>query len=108
VVVAVIAVRMVQVPIDQVVGVVAVGNGRVAAVRAVLVGFLVTAAVVAWRASGRVRRADRQGMLLDLAGVRVMQMAIVQVIDVAVVQNPGVAAARTVLVRVALVLGRHV
>ena len=72
VLVYVIAMRMVQVPVHQVVGVVAVGNGRVAAVRAVLVGFLVTAAVVAWRACGRVRRADCQGMFLDLAAALVV------------------------------------
>lgn len=108
VVIAVIAVRMVQVPVHQVVGVVAVGNCRVAAVRAVFVALLVTATFVAWRASGRVRRVDGQGMFLDGATVPVVQMAVVQIIDMALVQDAGVPAVRAVLMSVIFVVSRHV
>jgi hypothetical protein len=108
VVVAVVAVRVVQVPVHQVVDVVAVGGCCVAAAGAMLVGFLVTAAVMAWSASGRVRRVDCQGMFLDLAAVLVVQVAVVQVIDVAIMQDGGVPAVRAVLVGVALVVSRHV
>jgi hypothetical protein len=108
VVVAVVAVRMVQVPIYQVVGVVAVGNSGVAAVWAVLVVLLVTATIVVWRANGWVRRVDGQGMLLDRAAVLVVQVAVMQVINVPLMQNAGVPAAGAVLVRVTLVVSRHV
>ena len=107
-VVAVVAVRMVQVPIHEVVGVVAVGNSGVAAVWAVLVARLVAATIVAWRASGRVRRVDGQGMLLDCATVLVVQVAVVQVINVPLMQNAGMPAVGAVLMRVTLVVSRHV
>lgn len=108
VVVAVIAVRMVQVSVYQVVGVIAVRNSRVAAIRPVLMGFLVTATAMVWRASGRVCRVDGQGMFLDLAAILVMQMAVMQVIDVSLVQDAGMPAIRAVPVRVAFVMSCHV
>lgn len=107
VVVAVIAVRMVQVTVHQVVGVIAVGDSLVAAARTVLVSFLVTAAVMARCAGGRIGRTDRQRMLLDLAADRVVQVAVVQVIDMAIVLDGRVAAVGAVLVRVTLVMSRH-
>ena len=60
VIVAVVAVRIVQVAVYQVVGMVAVRDGLVAAAGAMLVTFLVTAAIMTWRASRWVGCADRQ------------------------------------------------
>jgi hypothetical protein len=108
VVVAVVAVRMVQVVVDQVVHVIPVRHGLMATIGAVLVALVMAATRMLRRARSRIRSGDRKGVLFDVVTLQVVQVAIVQVIDVAVVQNPGVAAARTVLVRVALVLGRHV
>jgi hypothetical protein len=47
-------------------------------------------------------------MFLHLIAVRMMQMAVVKVIDVTVVPNALVAAFRTMLVSVALMVSRHV
>jgi hypothetical protein len=107
-VVAVIAVRMVQVAFHQVIGVIAVGHGRVATGGPMLVGFLVTTAVVRGRARSRVRGADGQGIFLDLAAVLVVQVAVVQVIDMAIVPDGRVAALGAMLVGVAFVMSRHV
>jgi hypothetical protein len=107
VVVAVVAVRVVQVAADEVIGVVAVGHGLVAAAGAVLVGLVVAVAGVGRRAGGRVGGADRQAVLLDAAAVGVVQVAVVQVIDVVFVLDGGVAAAGAVLVVVVFVRLRH-
>jgi len=52
VIVAVVAMGMVQVIVHQVVNVIAMRHGRVAAVLAMMVTLLVVAAIVACRASG--------------------------------------------------------
>lgn len=49
-----VAVRMVQVTIDEVVGVIAVRDGRVPAIRAVLVGFVVLSATMRGSACRRI------------------------------------------------------
>jgi hypothetical protein len=103
VVVAVPGVGVVQVTLDQVVGVVAVRHRLVAAVGAVLVARVVTAAVVLGRAVVRVLRVDRDDVLVHVVLVRVMQVAAVQVVGVALVLDGRVAAARAVLVRVVAV-----
>jgi hypothetical protein len=78
VVVAVVAVGVVQMPLDQVIDVVAVRHRLVAAARPVLVLLVVPAAVVARRAGRRVGRADFQAVLLDGAGGHVVQVATVR------------------------------
>jgi len=83
VVVAVVAVRVVQVALHQVIDVIAVRDRRVAAIRAVLVALVVVAAIVLGSAAGRVRRVDRQGVVFNFAAGLVVQVAVVQVIDVA-------------------------
>lgn len=95
---------MVQVAADEVVGVIAVGHGFVAAAGAVLMALLVFAAVVSRRARGRIGAADFELVLLDVLAVLMVQMAVVEIIDVAVVFHRGVAAVRTVLVVVVRVL----
>jgi len=102
VVVAVGAVRVVQVALDQVVDVIAVGHCFVAATGAVLVARLMTAAAMGRRAVGRVGAADRQRVFLNGAGLgRVVQVAVVEVIGMTVVLDGRVAAAGAVLVRMA-------
>ena len=100
VVVAVVAVRVVQVAIDEVIDVVAMWHRFVAAAGAVDVSGFVAAAVVVGRAGVRVGGADGDAVFIDVVAMRVVQVAVVQVIDVAVVLDGGVAAARAVLVRV--------
>ncbi len=96
VVVAVTVVDVVKVTVDQVVDVVAVRHGRVAAVRAVHVIGRMPAARVVWRAPGRVRGTDRDRALVDVIAVDSVEMAIVKVVHVAVVLDTSVAAVRAV------------
>jgi hypothetical protein len=106
-VVAVIAVGVMEVAVDQVVNVVAVRDGGMAAVGAVLVAFFVAGAGMLGSAIGRVGFVNGQGMLLNLVPFDVMQVAVVQVIDVAVVDDAGVATTWAVLVSMSLVMVCH-
>ena len=96
VVVAVAAVRMMQVPVHEVIDVVAMRDRFMAATGAVDMRSIVAGA-------GRgvavgIRRADFDDVLIDVPGVRVVQMPVVQVIDVPVMFDRGVAAAGAVFV----------
>src|SRR6516164_254630 len=101
-IVAVVAVRMVQVAVHEVINVVSVRHGFVAAARTMLVPLLMLAASVIGSAVRGIRAGDRQLMLLDAALGPVVQMAVVEVIDVALVLDGGVAAIQAVVVRVSL------
>lgn len=76
-VVAVSVVRVVQVAIDEVVDVVAVGDGCVAAAGTVHVVGIMTAAAVLWSADRGIRLAHLEPMLVDVAAVRVVEVAVV-------------------------------
>ena len=112
VVVAVIGVRMVQVGPDQVVGVVPVGDGFVAASGSVPVSAIVLGACVLRRARSRVLRTHGDRALLHLAALNPVQVPVVQVVGVTLVGHGDVAAARLMLVgmvrmRLALAHGGH-
>ena len=96
VVIAVVAVRVMQAAIDEKVDVVAVRHGFVAAAGAVHVAWLVTGA--RGRAAFGVGVGDGDGVLLHAAFMRVVQVAFLQVVHVAVVADGGVAAAGAVLI----------
>ena len=102
-VVAVVAVGVVQVIADQVVGVIAVRHGRMATAGPVLVAGLVPGARVAGRAARRVRGIDRDRAFVDMVAVRVVEVTVVQVVDVAVMAYRAVPAVLTVPVVVRLV-----
>ena len=104
VIVAVIAVGMVEPAVDDVVDMVPMGHRLVAAAGTVLVAVVVRAGVGRRRASIRILVRDTEGVFLD-AAVRllVVQMAVVEVVDMVAVANGGVAAAVTVLMIVVLV-----
>lgn len=95
-IVAVVAVRVVQVALDEVVHVVTVGHGFVAAAWAVLVVDGVGLAVVVRSACVGILRAQLDRMLVIVALVGVMEVAVVQIVDVAVVFDGGVSAAGAV------------
>jgi hypothetical protein len=96
VVVAVVAMRMVQVPVDQKVDVIAVRHRLVAAPGPVLVSRLMAFATVLRRAALGVLCRYLDHMLVDMVCVRVMQVPIVQIIDMIAVAHGGMAAARPV------------
>ena len=98
-VVAVRPVRMVQVAVHEVVDVITVGHGFVAAVRPMDVVGGVRAAGVGRRAVGRVGDRHGEHVLVDVRLVRVMQVPVVQVVRVTVVQDGSMAAVGAVGVR---------
>ena len=108
VVVAVVAVRVVQVAIDEVIDVVAVRDRGVAAIRPVDVPSFVACAGVARGAVGGVSGGHREGVFLDGAVFLVVHVPVVQVIDVPLVDDADVPAGRAVFVRVVFVSLRHV
>lgn len=104
VVVAVVAVREVQVAVDQVAGVIAVGHGLVAAAGAVDVTGFVAAALVVGRAGGGVRLGDLDAVLVHVTLMGVVEVTVVQIVHVPVMLDGGVAAAFAVDVIVVGVL----
>lgn len=94
-VVAVIAVGMMELLPDEVVDVVAVRNRLVAATLAVDVTGVVT--LTAWGAVRRVLGVDLDYVLVCVILVRVMQMTVMQVVDVARVSDGRVPAAGLML-----------
>jgi hypothetical protein len=103
VVVAVVSVRVMQVTVDEVVDVVAVGDGFVATLWTVDVVRGVGAALVRGGAVGWIGRVHFEGVFIHMVVVHVMQVAVVEVVDVVVVFDGGVSAAFAVDVVVGFV-----
>jgi hypothetical protein len=86
------AVGMMQVTFHQVIRVIAVGYRLVAAAGSMGVLLPMGAARVVRRAGRRIGTADRESVLVDVTGVGVMQVSVVQIVDVPFVLNRDVAA----------------
>jgi hypothetical protein len=99
VIVAVVAVGVVQVPVDEVVDMVAVWHRLMPTTGAVLVAGLVAVAMMVGSAAIGILRTEFQDMLLDEHGTGWMvNVTVVKVIDMPLVLDRGVAAACSVLV----------
>jgi hypothetical protein len=96
VIVTVPAVRVMQVPRHQVVGVVGVRDDLVPAVRAVSVRLVVRAAGVRGRAGRWVLPSYDQRALVDVVAVHVVQVAVVEIVGVVAVLDLFVSTARLV------------
>lgn len=107
VVVAVVAVWVMQVPVDHVVDVITVGHRFMPAAGAMPMGLFVTATGMRRGAVGRIGRRYLQPMLHDFATGLVMQVPVVQVIDMIAVSDGGVAAARAMMMVVIGVFVSH-
>jgi hypothetical protein len=105
-VVAMVAMRVVQAAIHEVVDVVAMRHGLVPAAGTVDVACFVSAAVLICRAVIWVRRADLDDVLVDMVAVGVMQVAVMQVVHVVPVAYGGMPAARAVFVVVVRMMRR--
>jgi len=92
-----LAVRMVQVIADQIVDMVTVRHGLVAARRTVLVSCFVTGAAMGRRASVWICVPHVDAVLVDMVFVRVMQVPVMQVVDMIIVPDGGVTASLAVL-----------
>jgi hypothetical protein len=104
-------VRAMEVIADEVVDVIAVRHGLVAARLAVLVIGRMAAAAVLVRTAIGVRVVSLEPVLVDVTLMGMVQVAVVQVVDVIAVRDAGMAAARAMVVRVIgmnRVLARHV
>lgn len=96
-VIAVAFVRVMQVAVNDVIDVIAVRHGFMAAAVTVQMARFVARALVR-RAAFGILGAHFEAMLVVMALVRMVQMAVVQVIDVAVVLNRGVTTTRAMRV----------
>ena len=94
-VVAVAVVGVVQVAVHQIVHVVSVRHRRVAAIGAMLMGSVVTGAIVRGTAR-RVLSADIQRAFIVVAVMGAVKVAVVQVVDMIAVLHRSVAAAGAV------------
>jgi hypothetical protein len=99
VIVAMIAVRMVQVPTNQIIDVVSVGNRLVTTVGAMLMRRIMSTAVVLRRAAIRIRCSDCDHVFIGKTVMHMLQMAVVEIIDVALVPDRGMTTVRPVDVR---------
>jgi hypothetical protein len=96
VIVAVTIMGVMQMAIDQVVYMIAVGHCFVSAVVAVLMCSTVACTIVTARAIRGIRCVDLKPVLIDVALVERVQVAIVEVVGMSVVDNRCMATARTV------------
>jgi hypothetical protein len=95
VIVTVVAVRMMQSAVHEVIDMIAMRNGLMSAIWPMLV-----CAARFGCAAHRIFVIDRQCMFVDVILVHVMQMAIVKVVHMTVMPDRGVAAVRAMLMGV--------
>jgi hypothetical protein len=104
VIVAVAAVRVVQVSAHEIVRVPGVRHAFMTACRSMRVALLMTAAGMLGRALRPVDARRGERVFVDVVGVHVVKMAVVQIVRVAVMVHRSVATRRPVLMRMPLVL----
>lgn len=91
-IIAMIAVRMVQMAVDEIIDMIAVWDRFVAAARTMDVGSIVSGAVMVGRATIRILVAHLNPMFIHVTRVRVVKMTIVEVVHVVAMPNRDVAA----------------
>jgi hypothetical protein len=103
-IVTVVAVRMMEMALNQIIDVVTVGHCLVSATGTVVMTGFVTVAMVLGRAAFRIFSTDFHCMLFDSGRAcgadRMMEMAVVKIIDVAAMFDGGMAAVRAVFMTV--------
>lgn len=100
-----IAVRVVEVPVHQIIDMVAVRYRGMAAVRSVHVINRMSRASVLWRAVVGVRRGDGKHVLIHMISMGMMQVTIVQVVYVPVMPDSDVPATGGMLVIMVVMVG---
>jgi hypothetical protein len=86
-IIAMIAVRMVEVAADEIIGVIAVRNCLMSAARAMGVVLFVFPTAVRWGARRGIGRVDADAVLIDVIAVNVMQVTVMQIVAVVAVPN---------------------
>lgn len=102
-VVAVTAVRVMEMPVNQIVDVIAMRYRFMPASGAMLMGRVVPGTSMVGRAACRVCAAHFDHMLIDVIAMRLVEMTVVQVVDMIAVLDCNVSATGSVNVGVALV-----
>lgn len=102
-IVAVIAIRMVQMTVHQIIDVVTMGDCLVTAICAMLVLGRMCVAVMTIGAICWIRCSDVELVLIDMPLVERVQMSVMEIIGVIVVDNRGVAAILAMLMRMIFV-----
>lgn len=105
VIIAVIAVHVVQMTGNQVIYVIAVGHRLVSATCAMLVALFMASANVIGSTIRRIGRGSFDHVFIDMAVMQEMQVSVVQVVDVVIVLHSGMSAVGTMLMRMLLVDG---
>jgi len=111
VVVAVAAMRVMEMSVDEIVDVVAMRDGLVAATSSMPVSGIVTGADVAGCTSRRIGAAHFDHMLIEMIVVRLMEVAVVKIVHVIAVLDGDMAATGSVnmvMPLVNLMFVRHV
>lgn len=102
-IVAMSTVGKVQVPSDEIVHMVAMGNGGMPAARFVTMAGLMFGTGVCWSAGSRILAGDGECMFVDVVLMEVVQVAVVQVVGMVFVYDRLVAAVGSVAVAVLVV-----
>ena len=100
-----VAMRVMQVAIHQIVHMVAVRHCFVSAARSMHVASIVTSATMLRRASVGIRIRDLDDMLINMVAMHVMKVSVVQVIHVIAVADGDMATSGSMNVRMTGVLG---
>ena len=98
-VVAMIAVRMVQAPVDEIIEMVSMGDRLMAAIWTMPMRCLVPFRRLVGRAAIGILRCYFDDMLIDAAALNVLKVPLIKIIDVVCVPNRDVATSRPMNVR---------
>lgn len=93
-----ITMRMMQVAVDEIINVLSVGNGFMAAARSMDMGGIMPRAAVFRRTGSRIGGAYLDDMFVHMIAMRVMQVPVVKVVDMIAVADSRMTAARLMLV----------
>jgi hypothetical protein len=105
-VIAMTVMRIMQMSADQIINMVAMRDCLMPTVRPMQMLGRMSGALMPRCAVLRIGRSYANHMFIDMAFMRMMQMAVVQIVDVAIVHDPHVAALGPMRMIVVFVLGR--
>ena len=91
------ALGMMQVPVDQVIDMIAMRHGLVAATGAMFMALFVATAIVVGSCGCRITRVDGNHVLVHVPLVQTMQVPVVEIVRVSLVLNRGVPTAGAML-----------
>ena len=97
------AIGVMQVPVDQVIDVIAVRHGLVAATGSVFMALFMAATIVVRSCGCWISRVDGNHVLVHMPLMKMVQMPVVEIVRVCLVLNRGMSTAGAMLMRVRVV-----